>query len=87
MTTTTTSSASAVRAGWNEFIVPAAAPYYKEPLVLVEGSGSTVTDAVDAVKVAVGVSDGVAVIVGESEGDGVKVGVRNGVAVATSFAA
>jgi 4-aminobutyrate aminotransferase len=30
---------------WKEFIIPAAAPYYKEPLVLVEGSGSRVTDA------------------------------------------
>jgi 4-aminobutyrate aminotransferase-like enzyme len=36
---------NAVKADWREFIIPAAPPYYKEPLVLVEGSGSTVIDA------------------------------------------
>lgn len=41
----TTDTAQAVRSGWKDFIVPAAAPYYTEPLVLVEGSGSNVTDA------------------------------------------
>lgn len=40
-----TDLAGAVKSGWNEFIIPAAPPYYKAPLVLVEGSGSTVTDA------------------------------------------
>ena len=45
MRTDTTPSAAAVKAAWHEFIIPAATPYYKEPLVLVEGSGSTVTDA------------------------------------------
>ena len=39
-----TDSAS-VKQGWKDFIVPAAAPYYQDPLVLVEGSGSTVVDA------------------------------------------
>ena len=34
-----------VKSAWQEFIIPAAAPYYKEPLVLVEGNGSLVTDA------------------------------------------
>jgi alanine-glyoxylate transaminase / (R)-3-amino-2-methylpropionate-pyruvate transaminase len=43
--TTSTDLSGAVRAGWNEFIIPAAPPYYQDPLVLVEGSGSTVTDA------------------------------------------
>jgi alanine-glyoxylate transaminase / (R)-3-amino-2-methylpropionate-pyruvate transaminase len=43
--TTSTDLSGAVKAGWNEFIIPAAPPYYKDPLVLVEGSGSTVTDA------------------------------------------
>jgi alanine-glyoxylate transaminase / (R)-3-amino-2-methylpropionate-pyruvate transaminase len=42
---TTTNTAGAVRAGWQDYIIPAAGPYYKEPLVLVEGSGSTVVDA------------------------------------------
>src|ERR1043165_8308553 len=42
---TSTDLAAAVRSGWKEFVVPAAGPYYREPLVLVEGSGSTVTDA------------------------------------------
>jgi 4-aminobutyrate aminotransferase len=41
----TTDIAGAVRAGWKDYIIPAAGPYYKEPLVLVEGSGSTVIDA------------------------------------------
>jgi len=36
---------TSVAQDWKEFIIPAAAPYYKEPLVLVEGSGSRVTDA------------------------------------------
>ena len=35
---------TSVQADWKEFVIPAAAPYYKEPLVLTEGSGSTVTD-------------------------------------------
>jgi alanine-glyoxylate transaminase/(R)-3-amino-2-methylpropionate-pyruvate transaminase len=43
--TTSTDLSGAVKSGWNEFIIPAAAPYYKDPLVLVEGTGSTVTDA------------------------------------------
>ena len=34
-----------VKSAWQEFIIPAAAPYYKEPLVLVEGNGSLVSDA------------------------------------------
>jgi 4-aminobutyrate aminotransferase len=34
-----------VRSAWQEFIIPAAPPYYKDPLVLVEGNGSLVTDA------------------------------------------
>src|ERR1051325_448412 len=42
---TSTDLDQAVRSGWKEFVVPAAGPYYREPLVLVEGSGSTVTDA------------------------------------------
>jgi alanine-glyoxylate transaminase / (R)-3-amino-2-methylpropionate-pyruvate transaminase len=37
--------AQAVRTDWEQFILPAARPYYQEPLVLVEGSGSSVTDA------------------------------------------
>ena len=35
----------AVKSGWQDHIIPAAAPYYKDPLVLVEGNGSWVTDA------------------------------------------
>ena len=34
-----------VKSAWQEFIIPAAPPYYKDPLVLVEGNGSLVTDA------------------------------------------
>ncbi len=45
MTTTFRTDAAAVKADWKEFILPAAQPYYKDPLVLVEGSGSRVTDA------------------------------------------
>lgn len=45
MRTDTTPSTDAVKTAWHDFIIPAAAPYYKDPLVLVEGSGSTVTDA------------------------------------------
>lgn len=37
--------AASVKSGWKDFVIPAAAPYYKDPLVLVEGSGSSVTDA------------------------------------------
>jgi 4-aminobutyrate aminotransferase-like enzyme len=33
-----------VKSAWQEFIIPAAPPYYKDPLVLVEGNGSLVTD-------------------------------------------
>ena len=40
-----TDLAASVRSGWSDYIIPAAPPYYKEPLVLVEGSGSTVIDA------------------------------------------
>lgn len=36
---------TSVASDWKEFIIPAAMPYYKEPLVLVEGNGSMVTDA------------------------------------------
>ena len=36
---------TSVKADWHDFIIPAAAPYYKDPLVLVEGSGSTVIDS------------------------------------------
>ena len=36
---------TSVASDWKEFILPAAMPYYREPLVLVEGSGSMVTDA------------------------------------------
>ena len=36
---------TSVRDDWKDFVIPAAAPYYKEPLVLVEASGSMVTDA------------------------------------------
>ena len=43
--TTDTDLASSVKAGWKDFIIPAAPPYYKDPLVMVEGSGSTVIDA------------------------------------------
>src|SRR6185503_15899516 len=42
---TPTTDAAAVKQGWKDYIVPAAAPYYKDPLVLVEGSGSRVIDA------------------------------------------
>src|ERR1041384_6629029 len=42
---TPTTDAAGVKAAWKDFIVPAAAPYYKDPLVLVEGSGSIVVDA------------------------------------------
>ena len=42
---TRTDTAAAVRDSWNQHIIPAAMPYYKDPLVLVEGSGSFVTDA------------------------------------------
>lgn len=42
---TPSTDAAAVKQGWKDFIVPAAAPYYKDPLVLVEGNGSLVTDA------------------------------------------
>lgn len=45
VTTTSADLAAQVRAGYRDFIVPAAPPYYKDPLVLVEGSGSWVTDA------------------------------------------
>lgn len=41
----TLASQTSVASDWKEFIIPAALPYYKEPLVLVEGNGSTVTDA------------------------------------------
>jgi len=41
----TTIPQTSVRGDWKDFVIPAAAPYYKEPLVLVEGSGSMVTDA------------------------------------------
>lgn len=34
-----------VKSAWQEFIIPAAPPYYKDPLVLVEGNGSLVTDS------------------------------------------
>ena len=34
-----------VKSAWQEFIIPAAPPYYQDPLVLVEGNGSLVTDA------------------------------------------
>ncbi|HET9276377.1 MAG TPA: aspartate aminotransferase family protein [Gemmatimonadales bacterium] len=44
-TTPATEIAEAVKSGWKEFIIPAAPPYYRDPLVLVEGSGSTVVDA------------------------------------------
>jgi 4-aminobutyrate aminotransferase-like enzyme len=37
--------AASVKSGWKDFVIPAASPYYKDPLVLVEGSGSSVTDA------------------------------------------
>jgi alanine-glyoxylate transaminase / (R)-3-amino-2-methylpropionate-pyruvate transaminase len=36
---------TSVKVDWKDFIIPAAMPYYKDPLVLVEGSGSWVTDA------------------------------------------
>jgi alanine-glyoxylate transaminase / (R)-3-amino-2-methylpropionate-pyruvate transaminase len=36
---------TSVASDWKEFIIPAAMPYYKEPLVLVEANGSMVTDA------------------------------------------
>ena len=41
----TLASHTSVASDWKEFIIPAALPYYKEPLVLVEGNGSMVTDA------------------------------------------
>lgn len=47
--TTIADLGSAVKAGWQDFIVPAALPYYRDPLVLVEGNGSQVTD-VDGVE-------------------------------------
>ena len=37
--------ASSVKSGWKDFVIPAALPYYQDPLVLVEGSGSLVIDA------------------------------------------
>ncbi len=43
--TTDLDLAQSVKSAWKDFIIPAAPPYYKDPLVLVEGSGSTVTDA------------------------------------------
>lgn len=43
--TTDIDLANAVKSGWQDFIIPAAPPYYKDPIVMVEGSGSTVTDA------------------------------------------
>jgi len=43
--TTRVDVTEAVKSDWRDFIIPAALPYYKDPLVLVEGSGSTVTDA------------------------------------------
>jgi alanine-glyoxylate transaminase/(R)-3-amino-2-methylpropionate-pyruvate transaminase len=43
--TTKLDLAETVKTDWREFIIPAALPYYKDPLVLVEGSGSTVIDA------------------------------------------
>ena len=42
---TRTDTAAAVRESWGQHIIPAAMPYYQNPLVLVEGSGSFVTDA------------------------------------------
>lgn len=42
---TRTDTAAAVRESWSQHIIPAAMPYYKDPLVLVEGNGSFVTDA------------------------------------------
>ncbi|MSR07792.1 MAG: aspartate aminotransferase family protein [Gemmatimonadetes bacterium] len=44
-TTAAAELAASVRQGYRDFLIPAAPPYYKEPLVLVEGSGSWVTDA------------------------------------------
>jgi hypothetical protein len=35
--TTDIDLASAVKSGWKDFIIPAAPPYYKDPVVLVEG--------------------------------------------------
>ncbi len=43
--TTNIDLAGTVKSTWQEHIVPAAMPYYKDPLVLVEGNGSFVTDA------------------------------------------
>jgi alanine-glyoxylate transaminase/(R)-3-amino-2-methylpropionate-pyruvate transaminase len=43
--TTHTDLAGSVKSAWRDHIVPAATPYYRDPLVLVEGSGSFVTDA------------------------------------------
>lgn len=42
---TRTDTSAAVRESWHQHVIPAAMPYYKDPLVLVEGSGSFVTDA------------------------------------------
>src|SRR5688572_9963987 len=36
---------SSVRHDWREFMIPAAVPYYDDPLVLVKGEGSHVIDA------------------------------------------
>src|SRR5262249_61543470 len=44
-TTTSAELSAQVRAAYREFLIPAAPPYYKEPIVLAEGSGSWVTDA------------------------------------------
>jgi alanine-glyoxylate transaminase/(R)-3-amino-2-methylpropionate-pyruvate transaminase len=43
--TTHTELSGSVKAAWHDHIIPAATPYYQDPLVLVEGSGSFVTDA------------------------------------------
>jgi 4-aminobutyrate aminotransferase-like enzyme len=43
--TTHTDLSGSVRAAWRDHLVPAATPYYRDPLVLVEGNGSFVTDA------------------------------------------
>jgi 4-aminobutyrate aminotransferase len=43
--TTDLDLAQSVKSAWKDFIIPAAPPYYKDPLVMVAGSGSTVTDA------------------------------------------
>ncbi|HEV8597950.1 MAG TPA: aspartate aminotransferase family protein [Gemmatimonadales bacterium] len=36
---------ASVKSGWQDHVIPAALPYYKDPLVLVEGTGSWATDA------------------------------------------